>query len=121
MSKWVHCVCGSSALDEALDEEEEKLLQDITTMLRQEEAEVADESNCLAARLLRYWAGFYDDTWVWGGKSFAMLMILISPGLPFRSPLWALDNLPELSMLHLFFNESNARPKLTTKLQSRHE
>lgn len=85
MSKWVHCVCGSRALDEALDEEE-KLLQDITTMLRQEEPEVADESICLAARLLRYWAGLYDDTWVWGGKSFTMLMILISPGLSFRPP-----------------------------------
>lgn len=23
-------------------------------------------SGCLAARLARHWAGFYDDTWVWG-------------------------------------------------------
>ncbi len=35
-------------------------------------AEVEDDSSAdqgnvsVAAKLTRYWAGFYDDTWVWG-------------------------------------------------------
>lgn len=68
VSKWAHVVCGTQALGIELDSEERELLQSISTMLRQEETEL-DDSGSLAARLLRYWASFYEDTWVWGGKS----------------------------------------------------
>lgn len=51
-----------------LDGGERELLQRISDMLRQEEIEL-DDSSPLASRLLRYWATFYEDTWVWGGKS----------------------------------------------------
>lgn len=68
MSKWAHVVCGAQALGTELDNEERQLLQSISDMLREEETEPDDRSP-LAARLLRYWASFYEDTWVWGGKS----------------------------------------------------
>lgn len=68
MSKWAHVVCGAQALGTELDNEERQLLQNISAMIREEETE-PDDSGPLAARLLRYWASFYEDTWVWGGKS----------------------------------------------------
>lgn len=67
-SKWAHVVCGAQALGNELDNEERELLRSMADMLREEEAEPGDSSP-LAARLLRYWASFYEDTWVWGGKS----------------------------------------------------
>jgi hypothetical protein len=51
-----------------LDDDERDLLESISAMLRREETEPGDSSP-LAARLLRYWAAFYEDTWVWGGES----------------------------------------------------
>lgn len=68
VSKWAHVVSGAWVLGVDLDKEELELLESISAMLRQEEAE-PDGSRSLPARLLRYWAGFYEDTWVWGGKS----------------------------------------------------
>lgn len=59
-----------------LDDGERELLQRISDMLRQEETEL-DEGSPLAARLLRYWATFYEDTWVWGGKSVHLLYPLL--------------------------------------------
>lgn len=59
-----------------LDDGERELLQRISDMLRQEEIEL-DDSSPLASRLLRYWATFYEDTWVWGGKS-SLLFALYS-------------------------------------------
>lgn len=61
-------VCGAQALGMELDNEERGLLQRIYAMLREAETE-PDDSSPLAARLLRYWASFYEDTWVWGGES----------------------------------------------------
>lgn len=61
-------VCGAQGLGIELNEEERELLQSISAMLREEETET-DDSSSLAGRLLRYWAAFYEDTWVWGGKS----------------------------------------------------
>ncbi|POS69664.1 hypothetical protein DHEL01_v211943 [Diaporthe helianthi] len=65
LSKWIHVVCTAAALGVGMDEGESHLLQRISDMLQQEETAL-DESATLAARLLRYWAAFYDDTWVWG-------------------------------------------------------
>lgn len=70
VSKWADVVCGARALGAELDGEERELLQSITAMLRQEEgAEPDGGGRPLAARLLRYCAAFYEDTWVWGGES----------------------------------------------------
>lgn len=55
-------------LGKELDHDELELLQSISAMLRQEETE-PDDGSPAAARLLRYWAAFYEDTWVWGGES----------------------------------------------------
>lgn len=68
VSKWAQVVSAAWVLGMALDNEELELLESISDMLRQGEPE-PDESRSLPARLLRYWAGFYEDTWVWGGKS----------------------------------------------------
>lgn len=68
LSKWTHIVCSAGAVGIELDEGERDLLQRISDLLQQEEA-VVDDSSPLAARLLRFWATFYEDTWVWGGKS----------------------------------------------------
>lgn len=68
-----------------LDSEERELLSGISAMLRREEPEPEpepDDSGSVAARLLRYWAAFYEDTWVWGGKfdSFAYFSHISVPG-----------------------------------------
>ena len=68
LSKWAHVACGERALGTEVENDERELLQSIDGMLLQEETELSDSSP-LAARLLRYWAAFYEDTWVWGGKS----------------------------------------------------
>lgn len=60
-----------------LDADEHELLRRISDMLSQEETEL-DDSSPLAARLLRYWATFYEDTWVWGGKSDHLFAFLLA-------------------------------------------
>lgn len=77
VSKWVHVVSGAQALDTVLDTEERELLQNISAMLWQEETDLG-EGSCLAARLLRYWAAFYDDVWVWGGKSGHLFLTIVT-------------------------------------------
>lgn len=68
LSKWTHTVCTAGAIGIELDDGERDLLQRVSDLLQQEE-EALDDSSPLAARLLRFWAMFYEDTWVWGGKS----------------------------------------------------
>ncbi|KAI7782857.1 hypothetical protein LA080_012730 [Diaporthe eres] len=58
-------VSGAQALGIELDNDERELLRSIYAMLREAETEPHDSSP-LAARLLRYWASFYEYTWVWG-------------------------------------------------------
>ncbi|KAK7699553.1 hypothetical protein SLS64_011506 [Diaporthe eres] len=65
LSKWADVVCGAQALGAELDNEERELLRSIYAMLGEAETE-PDDSSPLAARLLRYWASVYEDTWVWG-------------------------------------------------------
>ena len=68
VTKWVHAIeletiQGSGA---GTSELEAQTMQTIRNLL----AEFEDDSCCqvqsLAAKLARYWASFYDDTWVWG-------------------------------------------------------
>ncbi|KIW22291.1 uncharacterized protein PV07_12192 [Cladophialophora immunda] len=70
VTKWVHAIevetrsspdCGSTS------ELETQTMQAIRNLLSELEDGFDNEFGpSLAAKLARYWAGFYDDTWVWG-------------------------------------------------------
>ena len=50
-----------------MSELEGQTMQAIKNLLSEVEDGLETEEDCsLAASLARYWAGFYDDTWVWG-------------------------------------------------------
>jgi hypothetical protein len=69
VTKWVHTIevemrAGTSG---SISELEEQIMKSIRNFLSEIEDGLDDEVDCsLAAKLGRYWAGFYDDTWVWG-------------------------------------------------------
>jgi hypothetical protein len=82
VSKWAHVVSGMRALGIELDDDEHELLGRVSDMLEQGETEL-DDNSPIAARLLRYWATFYEDTWVWGGKSSHPVAFFFLPLFPF--------------------------------------
>ena len=49
------------------DESEMQNVQNVHNLLSEVGTEVNVRTS-LAAELTRFWASFYDDTWVWGGK-----------------------------------------------------
>lgn len=69
MTKWVHVLeieTGQNNEGESSDLEAQTM-QTVRNLLAEVDDEAADQVNAsLAAKLARYWAGFYDDTWVWG-------------------------------------------------------
>lgn len=67
VSKWAHEICSARVAQAPVDQEENDLLESIAAMLQQTDSDAASGTS-LAARLTRYWATFYDDTWVWGGE-----------------------------------------------------
>ncbi|KIW74395.1 hypothetical protein Z517_12335 [Fonsecaea pedrosoi CBS 271.37] len=70
VTKWVHAIeveIRSSRDSASISELETQTMQSIRNLLLDLE-DVLDNGAgpSLAAKLARYWAGFYDDTWVWG-------------------------------------------------------
>ena len=57
------------------DESEMQNVRNVHNLLSEVGTEVNAQTS-LAAELTRFWASFYDDTWVWGGKSASFLIIL---------------------------------------------
>ncbi|KAG4443120.1 hypothetical protein IFR05_001446 [Cadophora sp. M221] len=65
VTKWLHAKETLQRRGAALDEADLKIVQRVRDMLA-EDIESDDSDTSLAATLTRSWAGFYDDTWVWG-------------------------------------------------------
>ncbi|EXJ77119.1 hypothetical protein A1O3_10277 [Capronia epimyces CBS 606.96] len=69
VTKWLYAIeletrGGSTG---TVGEREAQTMQSIRELLTDLDDGAGDQaSGCLAAKLARYWAGFYDDTWVWG-------------------------------------------------------
>ncbi|KAJ9603158.1 hypothetical protein H2200_012453 [Cladophialophora chaetospira] len=69
VTKWVHAIETEtqSGKDSAMSELEAQTMQAIRNLLSEvEDGFDTQIESSLAAKLARYWAGFYDDTWVWG-------------------------------------------------------
>ncbi|KIW93653.1 uncharacterized protein Z519_06258 [Cladophialophora bantiana CBS 173.52] len=69
VTKWVHAIevetrpSGGGSISEL----ETQTMQAIRNLLSElEDGFDVEGGSSLAAKLARYWAGFYDDTWVWG-------------------------------------------------------
>ena len=67
VSKWIYTV-ESARGNLMLQDDERHLISEVSTMLERAEGLPSGDSRTLAARLLRYWASFYDDTWVWASE-----------------------------------------------------
>lgn len=67
VTKWVNVLENLQLSGERIEHEEQGVYQEICDLV-QEGDEAALASKSIAAELARIWAGFYDDTWVWGGK-----------------------------------------------------
>ncbi|KAJ5046781.1 uncharacterized protein L3040_004007 [Drepanopeziza brunnea f. sp. 'multigermtubi'] len=65
LSKWLHAKESLQRRGITLDKVDMQIIQRVRDMLA-EDSEPNDSSVSLAAALTRSWAGFYDDTWVWG-------------------------------------------------------
>jgi hypothetical protein len=69
VTKWVHTIEVElrSTHGASISDLEAQTLQAVRDLLAEVDDFLEDEEEpSLAAKLLRYWAGFYDDTWVWG-------------------------------------------------------
>ncbi|OAL17720.1 hypothetical protein AYO22_11376 [Fonsecaea multimorphosa] len=70
VTKWVHAIeveTRSGPDCQSISELETQTMQAIRNLLSELEDGLDNETgSSLAAKLARYWAGFYDDTWVWG-------------------------------------------------------
>lgn len=56
-----------------LDFEERRVLEDLVEVLA--DADITyDGSTSLAAEVVKLWADFFDDTWVWGSKYLLFLV-----------------------------------------------
>ncbi len=68
VTKWVHALeveraQGNGHLQTEL---ETQTIESVRSLLAEFEDDSLDHVDSLAAKLARYWASFYDDTWVWG-------------------------------------------------------
>lgn len=68
VTKWVHVVEKARARDAPVAQDELELLDYITRFLGRAESQ-ARVPVSIAAGIARFWAMFYDDTWVWAGKT----------------------------------------------------
>ncbi|KAL2411615.1 hypothetical protein ABEF92_005097 [Exophiala dermatitidis] len=70
VTKWVYTIEVQSrrGINGTITEREAQTMQSIRDLLAdlEDDESVNQNSVCLAATLARHWAGFYDDTWVWG-------------------------------------------------------
>ena len=66
-TKWIHAMEKMQCHQRELDESEKKNVQNVYELLNETGTEF-NQTTSLAAELTRLWAGFYNDTWVWGGK-----------------------------------------------------
>ena len=61
----MHAVEKQSRNDWSEQEAEQQIVQDAYKILAEADMDLTENAS-LAAALARLWAGFYDDTWVWG-------------------------------------------------------
>src|ERR1700761_1664203 len=69
VTKWVHAIEIETRSDKGrpITELEGQTMQAIKNLLAEvEDGFDTEVDSSLAAKLARYWAAFYDDTWVWG-------------------------------------------------------
>lgn len=67
LTKWLHTKEILQHQGHALCEAEMQLIQRVLDMLAEDIEFKADHSGkSMGATLLRFWAGMYDDVWVWG-------------------------------------------------------
>ncbi|KIV83930.1 hypothetical protein PV11_05912 [Exophiala sideris] len=69
VTKWVHVIEIETAQSNGafISELEDQTMRTIKSLLADFDDDSSDQANVsVAAKLARYWAGFYDDTWVWG-------------------------------------------------------
>ena len=67
VTKWIHAMEKLQCRRIELDESEKHNLRIVYELLNEIGTEITPTTS-LAAETTRIWAGFYDDTWVWGGK-----------------------------------------------------
>jgi hypothetical protein len=65
LTKWLHAIELRQRQGLHVLDAETHIIQKVCSMLREEDDLVASKPS-LAAALARSWAGYYDDTWVWG-------------------------------------------------------
>ncbi|KIX05502.1 uncharacterized protein Z518_06374 [Rhinocladiella mackenziei CBS 650.93] len=68
VTKWVHAIEAETRRNNGgvISELEAQTMQSIRDLLVELEDDSDTQVVSLAAKLARHWAGFYDDTWVWG-------------------------------------------------------
>ena len=68
VTKWVHAIELETVQGSIVgtSELEAQTMQTIRNLLVEYEDDSSSQVPSLAAKLARYWASFYDDTWVWG-------------------------------------------------------
>lgn len=85
MTKWLFDLEMLLGRKEIIDDIELEILHRVSELLPAATVKLTPGRHCLAAELARLWAGFYDDTWVWGGKtpilSSPVLLLLAFPPL----------------------------------------
>ena len=82
-TKWIHSIEKLQYGGAKLDDAELQNVHNVHNLLVETGTEISTRTS-LAAELTRLWAGFYDDTWVWGGEQrdcyiFASLLSLKFP------------------------------------------
>jgi len=68
VTKWLFDLEMLIGKQETMDDVEQAILDRVHEMLPAAGVKLTPGRHCLAAELASLWAGFYDDTWVWGGK-----------------------------------------------------
>lgn len=66
IAKWIHSVERARRVDGAVGQDELELFNHMARFLGRVEAQ-SHPPVSVAANISRFWAGFYEDTWVWGG------------------------------------------------------
>jgi hypothetical protein len=67
VTRWIHAIEQAERRQETLDNLERKTIQEAHRLMREAEVPLASTGS-LASAVANFWAPFFTDTWVWGGK-----------------------------------------------------
>ncbi|KAF8850170.1 hypothetical protein BDZ45DRAFT_708489 [Acephala macrosclerotiorum] len=65
LTKWLYAIEQRKGQGFTLQDAERQIVEKVLNMLT-EESDLITTEQCLAAALARFWAGIYDEVWVWG-------------------------------------------------------